>query len=367
MAIGPLVGGFMLEHFWWGSMFLLGVPVMALLLVAAPILLPEYLDEQAGRIDLISVGLSLLTILPAIYGLKEIAKHEPDAIALAAIAVGLGFGVVFVSRQRGLAHPLLDLKLFANRAFSTAVGGMFLIISTGAMMLFTNQYLQLVLGMSPLETGLWSLPTVLATVASFMLSPIIARTVRPAPLIATGLVVAAAGAFLLTMTGASSGLTLLVVGFTAFNIGCAPMVTLSSGIVLSAVQPERAGAAAALSETASEFGFALGIAGFGSLVTTIYRTNIAPAIPAELPAAAADAVHDTLANAIATAATLPESIGEPMAAAAKQTFLSGFHLVSLICIGTLLLVALLTLVMFHHLPAFQDIPEPQPNEPEVTA
>lgn len=284
----------------------------------------------------------------------------------AAIAVGLGFGVAFVARQRGLAHPLLDLELFANRAFSTAVGGMFLIISTGAMMLFTNQYLQLVLGMSPLETGLWSFPTVLATVASFMLSPIIARTVRPAPQIATGLVIAAAGAFLLTMTGASSGLTLLVVGFTAFNIGCAPMVTLSSGIVLSAVQPERAGAAAALSETASEFGFALGIAGFGSLVTVIYRTNIAAAIPAELPAATADAVHDTLANAIAAAATLPESIGEPLAAAAKQAFLSGFHLVSLICVGTLMLVAVLTLVMFHQLPTFHDIPEPKPNEPRVT-
>ena len=367
MTIGPLVGGFMLEHFWWGSVFLLGVPVMVLLLVVAPILLPEYRDKSAGRIDLPSVALSLLTILPFVYGLKEIAKHGPDVMSLSAIAVGLLFGMVFVARQRRLEDPLLDLKLFSNRAFSTAVGGMFLITSTGALMLFTNQYLQLVLGLSPLETGLWSLPGILASVASFMLSPIVAKTVRPAPLIATGLVVAACGALLMTMTGTSSGLAALLVGFTIFNIGCGPMVTLSSGIVLSSVQPEKAGSAAALSETFSEFGFALGIAAFGSLVTALYRTNIAPAIPAHLPALEAEAVRDTLAGAIASAAALPNTVGEPLALAAKQAFLGGFHLVSLICVGTLLAVALLTLVMFRHLPAFRDAPETEANEMKVTA
>ena len=239
MTVGPLVGGLMLEHFWWGSVFLLGVPAMLLLLATAPSLLPEYRDTNAGRLDLASVALSLLAILPVIFGLKEIAKNGPSAVPIVSALVGIGFGIAFVVRQRRLADPLLDMRLFSNRAFATAVGSMFGITMTGAIMLFISQYLQLVLGLSPLRAGLWLMPGVAASVAGFLLAPLIAQRVRPAPLIACGLVVSAIGLVTIMQVGGSFGLAALVTGFALTNLGCTPLVTLSSGIVVGSAPLRR--------------------------------------------------------------------------------------------------------------------------------
>jgi MFS transporter, DHA2 family, multidrug resistance protein len=122
MTVGPLVGGLLLQSFWWGSAFLLGVPVMAVLLVAAPALLPEYRDGDAGRLDLTSVLLSLATILPVVYGLKELAHTGWSSVPVAAVVLGTGCGWVFVRRQQGLAEPLVDIALFRNRQFSSGLG-----------------------------------------------------------------------------------------------------------------------------------------------------------------------------------------------------------------------------------------------------
>ncbi|MDB5562842.1 MAG: transporter, partial [Hyphomicrobiales bacterium] len=360
MIVGPLVGGAMLENFWWGSVFLLGVPVMLLLLATAPFLLPEYRDPNAGRIDLISVVLSLCTILPVIYGLKEIAKSGMQTVPVLFILVGITVGAAFVLRQRSLDDPLFDLRLFGNRAFTTAVIAMFGITSTGAVMLFMSQYMQLVLGLSPLHAGLWTLPGVVAMAISLMLSPVVAKKVRPAPLIAGGLVVSTIGALLMTQGTAGSGLPFIVIGFILFNSGCAPMVTLGSGIVVSSVVPEKAGSAAALSETSSEFGFALGIAILGSIVTAIYRTQIGGTLPAGIPDGAASGARDSLAGAAAAAASLPAEMGAALLSAAQQAFLSGMHVAAGICAGILLCVGLLAVTTLRNLrPLGETQPTPQ--------
>ena len=351
MVVGPLVGGVLLQNFWWGSVFLLGVPAMLLLLITAPFLLPEYRDPNGGRLDMPSVILSLVTILPVIYGLKEIAKDGVSLLPIVSILSGIVLGVAFVARQKTLTHPLFDLNLFSNRSFTTAVTAMFGITITGAIMLFNSQYLQLVLGLPPLQAGLWTLPGVIGMVVSLMLSPVLAQKMRPAPLIAGGLVIAATGLLVLAQIGPISGLPFVVIGFLLFNSGCGPMVTLGNGIVVGAVAPEKAGSAAALSQTCAEFGFSIGIAALGSIGTAIYRSVLAGSLPVNLPAEAVALSHDSLAGAVAAAANLPADLGGSLLTAARQAFLDGMHFATIACVATLICVAVLVLVRLRHLPA----------------
>src|SRR5215467_1342673 len=211
-AIGPLVGGFLLEHFWWGSVFLLGVPVMGVLLVAGPLLLPEYKDPNPGRFDLLSAGMSLAALLLAIYGLKQIAQNGVTALPILSIVAGLALGYVFVQRQRTLADPLIDLKLFRLPAFSASLATYTLgIFVSFGVFLFIAQYLQLVLGLSPLHAGLYSVPGALSFIVGSNLAPKLVRRVRPALVVAGGLAIAAFGMFLITQIGTNS-LFLVVAG-----------------------------------------------------------------------------------------------------------------------------------------------------------
>src|SRR6266545_3604740 len=159
-AIGPLAGGVLLERSWWGSVFLLAVPVMALRLVVGPLLLPEYRDDGAGRLDLRSAAMSLAAVLLVIWGLKQLAQDGLGLPPALSIVAGLAVGVAFVRRQQLLADPLLDLRLFRSPAFSAALAANTLDFFVAfAAFLFISQYLQLVLGLSPLEAGLWMLPS----------------------------------------------------------------------------------------------------------------------------------------------------------------------------------------------------------------
>ena len=275
MTVGPLVGGALLEHFWWGSAFLLGVPIMALLLVAAPLLLPEFRDSDAGRLDLTSVAMSLATILPVIYGLKELARQGLEPAYGAAIVVGVIFGAVFLHRQRRLNSPLLDLELFRNRSFSAAIGinlggG---VVMAGTFLLITL-YLQLVVGLSPLRAGLWLVPMNVAMVASTMLAPQLVRRFRPASLMACGLAIAAAGLLLVTQVDAAGGLPIMVIGFTLACVGIAVPTALGVNLIMGSAPPEKAGSASGISETSGEFGIALGVAVLGSVGTAVYRSQI---------------------------------------------------------------------------------------------
>jgi DHA2 family multidrug resistance protein-like MFS transporter len=249
-AIGPLLGGLLLEWFWWGSVFLLAVPVMVLLLLVGPVLLPEYRDPDAGRLDLGSAAMSLVSVLAVIYGLKQLAQEglgwEPALTVLAGLAVG----VAFVHRQRILADPLVDLSLFASRLFSASLAtfALSLFVAFGTF-LFVAQYLQLVLGLSPLEAGLWTLPSAAGLVAGSMLTPLLARRARPATVMAAGLALAAVGFGLLTLVDGSSGLGVVVAASVVFSVGVAPVGTLATDLMVGAAPPERAGSAAAISET----------------------------------------------------------------------------------------------------------------------
>jgi DHA2 family multidrug resistance protein-like MFS transporter len=329
--IGPVVGGAMLAHFWWGSVFLLGVPAMALLLVLGPLLLPEYRNPSPGRLDLISVALSLAAILPFIYGLKELARHGWQPLPVIAIVAGAVLALLFARRQNALTDPLLDLRLFTNSQFSISLGGLLTCsMLNGATMVFTAQHFQLVDGLSPLQAGLAMLPGMLASIVSVQVAPLLARRIRPAYLIGAGLAVTAIGMVVITRSGAADGPTILIVGFAITCLGSGPLVALGTNLVMSSVPPEKAGSASAVVQTNSEFGYALGIAVMGSLGTLVYRTQIAGNVPSELPAAAANAARESLAGAITVAGELPVHLGAAVLTAARDAFSSGLHTIAAI-------------------------------------
>src|SRR5256714_4716189 len=288
-ALGPLVSGFLLAHFWWGSVFLINVPVMVLLLVLGPALLPEFRDPRPGRFDLLSVVLSMAAILPTIYGIKKAAQDGFGTVPAATIAVGVVLGIAFALRQRRRPDPAVDVRLFRDRAFGMAV--LVNVLATFALIgyaLFTTQYLQLVLGLSPLRAALWSLPVTVVVAAGATVAGQLARSVRPAYLMAGGLILGAAGLLVLTQVDAHSGLLLLLVGAGIMASGVVAAMTLTGDMIMTSAPPERAGAASALSETANELGGALGIAILGSIGTAVYRRQVADALPAGLPPDAAD-------------------------------------------------------------------------------
>ena len=352
-AIGPLVGGALLEFFWWGSVFLLGVPVMVLLLIAGPRLLPEF-RAGSGRLDLISVGLSLAGILPIVYGLKEIAKDNMGPAALAAIAVGVVCAVAFVVRQRRLADPLLDLRLFSSRPFSAVmtmmlVGGIFL----GGATLLVSQSLQLVSGLSPLKAGLWLLPAIVAMTITSMMAPAIARTHRPGHVMAAGLALGAIGYLLLTQVESAGawGLPVLVVGWAIALGGNGLPAGLGMGLVFGTIPPEKAGSASAIQQTSTDFGIALGIATVGSLATAVYRDEITGNIPPGAPADASAAAQDSLAALVGSGAQAPELL-----AAARDAYVSGLHWA--VALGAMVMagLAIMVAVALKHIPAFGATP-----------
>lgn len=341
--LGPLVGGALLESFWWGSVFLLAVPVMAVLLIAAPVLLPEYRNPDAGRLDLVSVVLSLVTVLPVVWGLKELAKDGLGVAPPLAMLVGLVVGAVFVRRQRRLAHPLLEVRLFANRTFSAAllimlVGG----TTLGGIALLFAQYAQLVAGLSPLRAGLWMLPYAIAMLLGSMLAPMLARRVTPGYVVAGGMALAAVGYSLIGLVGSVGGLGLAVLGLVLVYFGFGPGAVLGTDLIIGTAPPQRAGSASSISETSTELGVALGVALLGSVGTAVYRSAVATAIPVGLPGAAGEVAAESLAGAIVVAEQLPEPAGAALLEAARAAFTSGFNTAGGVSAGLAVLLAVLS-------------------------
>lgn len=366
-AIGPLVGGVILQFFWWGAVFLLGVPVMLLLLVSGRLLLPEFRDAAAGRLDLTSAVMSIASLLLVIYGLKDMARNGVAILPVLAIAAGLAVGVLFVRRQRVLTEPMLDLGLFADRAFSASVVALLLtIMALSGAWLMVFQYLQGVQGMTPLQAGLAMLPATLGQVLAALLVPAIARRIRPAVFIPAGLLVAVFGLIAMTLLDGPGAVYLLIAGTVIMGLGVMPMTILGTDLVISSAPPAKAGAASATSETAGELGMALGIAVIGSIGAAVYRQGTISAIPAELPPELASVAADTLGGALSVAAGLPAAAGADLLAAARAAFHAALQVNAAIGAAVIVVTAVLIASFLRHLPAPSD-GEVEPDTASVAA
>ncbi|OLT26062.1 MFS transporter [Nocardiopsis sp. CNR-923] len=351
VAVGPLVGGLLLESFWWGAALLVGVPVMALVLVAVPLLVPEYRDPDAGRLDPLSVLLSLGALLPFVYGVKKVAETGPSVLSVAAVVTGVVLAAVFVRRQLRLDEPLLDMRLFANREFSGSLAVyMLAAIALGGVYLLFTQYLQLVAEQTPLRAGLWILPAAVVLVLVSVVTPIIARRVRPATVIAAGLLLSVVGYVVLTQVDAVAGLPTLIVGFYVLYPGIAPAMALVPGMVIGSAPPEKAGAASAVESTASDLGVALGVALLGSIGTAVYRLRMADAVPEGVPAGEAAAASDTLPGALTAAEGLPAELGVAVTASARAAFTSGLNTAAVVAAVLSAAAAVLAVALLRRVP-----------------
>ncbi|MER7812173.1 MFS transporter [Streptomyces sp900116325] len=292
IALGSVLSGVMLQHFWWGSVFLINVPAMVLLLVLVPVLVPEFKDPNPGRFDLWSVPLSMGAVLPVVYGVKESAAHGLDAGNALIICAGLLVGWIFVRRQRVRDDAMISRELFRGKGFAAGIG--LNSLAAFAMMgsaFFTTQYLQSVLGMSTMEAALWSLAPSLAVGAAAPTATAIAQRVDRTYVISAGFVIAAAGFALLALSDTNS-LWLLLVGSAVMSSGIVTVMALVSDLALASAPPEKAGSAASLLETGQEFGGAMGMALLGAVATAVYA--------ADLPDSAPEAARKTLPGALAT-------------------------------------------------------------------
>ena len=338
--VGPVIGGVILAHFHWGAVFLINVPIMLALLSAAPFLLPEYKSPQSGRLDLLSVLLSLMSVLPMIYGFKRIAADGMAAEHLLPVALGLAIGWLFVRRQKGLSDPLIDLALFRIPAFTTALAvnlaGVFFVFG---IFLFQNQYLQLVLGLTPLEAGLWSIaPSLVFTLMSLQAWRVTARFGETRTVIG-GLLVNAVGALAMGLAALAQNLYGILGASMLIGLGFVPVILTTTGLIVGSAPPERAGSASAMSETSAEFGGALGVALLGSLGTFLYRMAMNDVATDSLPAGRESEIRASLGGAADAARGLTEV--PAWLATARDAFAEGFAASCLAAVLALLVLAAL--------------------------
>jgi DHA2 family multidrug resistance protein-like MFS transporter len=337
-AIGPLVGGVLLAHFHWGAVFLLAVPILVLLLVAAPLLVPESRDPNPGPIDVVSMFLSLGALAPIAWAIKSMVHPDERGAALAAVAVGVVCGIAFVRRQLRSRTPMLDVRLFRSVPFSgSVVMNMTAMFSLTGFLFFISQHLQLVVGLDPFAAGLVLLPgTVLSIVAGLVVVPIVAR-VAPRWVVGVSLLFSAVAYTMVAVLGHGASVAALAIAFVMLGIGIGASETVTNDLIVSTVPAAKSGAASAISETAYEIGAVLGTAVLGTILSLAYRAHVV--VPDGLPSGTHAAAEQTLGGAVSAASDLGGSAGAALLDSARAAFDSGVTMTSGVAAVLMLLAA----------------------------
>jgi DHA2 family multidrug resistance protein-like MFS transporter len=342
-ALGPIVGGVLLEHLWWGSVFLIAVPVLLPLFVLAPFLVPESRDPAPGRLDLASITLSLVTMLPIVYGIKHMATEGLDLLGCAAVVVGLAAGTLFVRRQLRLETPMLDMALFRQPAFSGAVLiNLLSVVALVGGLFFVSQHLQLVLGLSPLHAGLILVPGLITMILAGLLVVPVAARVRPSIVVPAALALSAVGYGAIGLLGGAVDAAAIAICFVLLGLGIGAAETVSNELILANAPVEKAGAASAVSETAYELGAVLGTATLGTILTASYRNAVV--LPEGLSAAQQSAASETLGGAVHVAEELPADAAGALLESARLAFDSGVGLSAWLGCGLIVAAATVALV-----------------------
>ncbi|WP_083516516.1 MFS transporter [Aeromicrobium erythreum] len=352
-ALGPVLGGYLLEHFWWGSVFLINVPLIVLLVPLALWLVPESKDPNPGPLDPTSIMLAVVAMLPVVYGIKHLAKAGLDDVTLASFGLGVAAGVLFVRRQRRSASPMLDLTLFRNPVFSGALAANLLsLMGLTGFLFFAAQLLQLVLGLSPMTSAMVLLPGLLVTMACGFVAVRLVRRFPVRVLVSLSFVASSLGYAVAAFTGHPTVVSVLV-AFAVMGVGIGLAETLTNDLVLAAVPPHKAGSASAISETAYEIGAVLGTAVLGSILTATYRAELT--VPAMLQHGERDHAFETLGSTLTMADRYPNEMGAALAESARAAFDLGVQRTSGLAIGVALLAALVSWRTLKHAPSVENV------------
>lgn len=346
--LGPLVGGFLLSHFWWGSVFLMGVPVMVLFLILGPLLLPEFKDPGKSSLDLWSVLLLIISILPIVFGIKQIAEYGMEFIFVLPVIIGLALGVVFFRRQMKLAEPLIDLNLFRIPRFGIAMTTLPVCLFMWAgIFVFVGQYLQLVIGLSPFKAGLWTLPAAVFSTVMCMCAALLAKAIRKNVLIVGGLVTMAIGLALLTRI--NNNLPVFLIATVLLSAGCGLVVTLSTDMVMTSAPPDKAGTAAGVSETNTTLGASFGIALLGSIGMAVYRNSMAGITVNGIGQKTLSIAQTTLGAAVKVSDQLHNQAGRRLADLAQAAFIQSFRVTAGIAVIFILIITVVVAILFSRL------------------
>ncbi|HEY0216273.1 MAG TPA: MFS transporter [Cellulomonas sp.] len=342
-ALGPIVGGVLLTHFWWGSVFLLNVPVLLMLLPLALWLVPESRDPAPGPVDVPSIVLSLATMLPLVHAIISIGEHGITGQTVVGVLIGLVAGWAFVHRQRRLTSPMLDVALFRRATFSGAVSANLLsVLGFSGLLVIVSQFLQLVAGLDPLDAGIVLLPGLGASVLAGLLAVRLVRYVRPGVLIGTSFLLSAGGYALAAFWGDVPTAAGIAVAFAVLAVGSGLAETLTNDQITTAVPPEKAGAASAISETAYELGTTLGVALLGSVLNAAYRAQVV--LPAGLTTAQAHTAAETLGGATEVAGGVVSPVGDALLESARLAFDSGMQRAAVVGIVVAVAAAVVSFV-----------------------
>ncbi|MFF7300947.1 MFS transporter [Streptomyces sp. NPDC008265] len=343
-ASGPVLGGFLIEHFWWGSVFLINIPLMALILPLGRWLLPESRGSADGPWDVLGALMAAAGVLGAVLGIKRLGaeRHLLDAEALVPLLTGALLLVLFVRRQKRREHPLIDMRMFSRAAFSTSVACIVLaMLALVGLELIAVQYLQLVLHLSPLETGLRLLPLTFAAMAAGATGSYTLARVGPRTMVSLGFVLTGFAVLLLTLMGQQDRPVLLTVGFVLLGFGLQTTLFAAYESMLSEAPAETAGGAASIGETSYQLGAGIGIALLGSVMNAAYRPGLA-SVPGVSAADSAGAAN-SLGEAYQIAAALGGPAGASLHAAARHAFVHGLHVTLLVSAGLLFAGAVMAL------------------------
>ncbi len=348
-ALGPIVGGILLEHFWWGSIFLLAIPVLLLMLAFTPLFVPESKDPNPGPIDVPSTLLSIATMAPVVFAIKNIAKEGDVAISVLAVVVGVLAGTAFVRRQLTRLHPLLDVRLFTYRPFTGSVlVNLLAIFSLVGFLYFVSQHLQLVLGLSPLNAALVLVPGLVITILAGLAVVPVAKKVPAHVLVPVALLFSVAAYAMIALNGHNESIEVVMIAFAVLGAGVGASETISNDVILASVPSSKAGAASAVSETAYEVGSVFGTALLGSVLVSSYRSHLN--LPSGLSPEQATIATDTLGGALNMAASLPGPAAQELITSAQAAFTSGVTATSWIGAGLMVLAAAMSFRMLRETP-----------------